>query len=408
MKCRHCGQGLQHPFLDLGTAPPSNAYLTQADLAKPELYFPLRVLVCDHCWLVQTEDFTNVDQLFTSEYGYFSATSKSWLNHCENFVNTATKRFGLSDKSMVVEIAANDGYLLQFVQEKSIPCLGIEPTASTAAAARELGLEIVEEFFGEDLGQKLSADGKTADLTIANNVLAHVPFINDFVTGFAKILKQDGVACFEFPHLLQLVKNHQFDTIYHEHYSYLSLTALTSVFEKNGLAVFDVEELSTHGGSLRLYAQRKDTGKRCVTDAPARILREEAEAGSETLSYYANFQKVAEHAKNSFVRYLIACRDKELKVAAYGAAAKGNTFMNFAGIGKDLLPYVVDRSPGKLGRFMPGSRIPIVDETTLKQDKPDRIVILPWNIKDEVSEQLEYARRWDTKFVVAIPELNEW
>lgn len=408
MKCRHCMSTLSTPFVDLGFAPPSNAYVDREGLSRPEKHFPLRTLVCTDCWLVQTEDFAQADELFTEDYGYFSSTSKSWLEHSERFVGQATERFGLGAQSVVVEVAANDGYLLQYVTRRGIPCYGIEPTAGTAAAARAKGIEIVEEFFTEALGRSLHAEGRAADLTVANNVLAHVPFINDFVAGFREILKPDGVSCFEFPHLLRMVEGGQFDTIYHEHFSYLSLTAVVALFRTNGLDVFDVEELPTHGGSLRVYAQRSDGGQRPIGPSVDRILTEEKSAGVETVAFYGLLQKAAERAKNDFVAYLIDAKRQGLTVAAYGAAAKGNTFMNFAGIRPDLLSFVVDRSLGKQGRWMPGSHIPIVGEEQLKSQKPDRIVILPWNLRQEISEQLGYARDWGARFVVAVPELEEF
>lgn len=406
MKCRHCNTLLQTSVLDLIASPPSNAYLDRDGLSRPEKYFPLRVLVCEQCWLVQTEDFADADELFTEDYGYFSSTSKSWLEHCARFVGNAVQRFNLDADSLVCEVAANDGYLLQYVAKSGVPCFGVEPTHSTAEAARQRGIEIVEQFFGEALGKQLASAGKASDLTIANNVLAHVPDINDFAAGFREILKPTGVSVFEAPHLLRLMQGNQFDTIYHEHFSYLSLTAVRTFFAANGLTVFDVEELPTHGGSLRIFAQRTDTGQRAVTESVARIIKEEEAAGITSRAYYLTLQGAAERVKDGFVAYLIEARKQGLKVGAYGAAAKGNTLMNFAGIKPDLLPYVVDLSPGKQGRWMPGSHIPIVSEDYLRNDRPDRIVILPWNLKTEISGQLDYARNWGAKFVVAIPELT--
>lgn len=395
-------------FLDLGTAPPSNAYLAAADLQSPETYYPLRVLVCERCWLVQTEDVTGPSELFGENYAYFSGTSSSWLAHCERTVGDMADRFALGPGHRVVEVAANDGHLLQFVQARGIPCYGIEPTRSTAAAARARGLAIVEAFFGRSLALTLAAAGRHADLMIANNVLAHVPDPNDFVAGFRILLTPGGVAAFEFPHLLRLVAGAQFDTIYHEHFSYLSLTAVERILRGAELQVFDVEELPTHGGSLRVLAQRADTGRHPITAAPARILAEEHATGVATPAYYASFQGLAEDIKNAFLSYLLDARRAGLKVAGYGAAAKGNTLLNFAGIRQDLLPYVVDRSPGKLGRWLPGSRIAIVDEARLAADRPDRIVILPWNLRDEIAAQLDYVRAWGARLVTAVPELVEF
>ncbi|HEY4343373.1 MAG TPA: class I SAM-dependent methyltransferase [Parvibaculum sp.] len=405
MKCRHCGVPLTQTFVDLGAAPPSNAYLTAAALGGPETWYPLRVLVCTSCWLVQTEDHAGREDLFAHDYAYFSSTSSSWLAHAKLYVESMTKRFALSEKSMVVEVAANDGYLLQYVKVRSIPCYGVEPTTSTAGAAREKGIEIVERFFGIELARELAAAGKQADLTAANNVLAHVPDIDDFVSGFAALLKPAGVSTFEFPHLLQLVNDCQFDTIYHEHYSYLSLIAVDRIFKSNGLSVFDVEELPTHGGSLRVYAQ-KQGGPHELSPRVGEILARENAAGMSGTVFYEGFQARAEKVKDDFVAFLIEAKREGLKVGAYGAAAKGNTLMNFSGIRPDLLPYVVDRAAAKQGKFMPGSRIPIVDEAHLRIDRPDRIVILPWNIKEEVMAQLSYAREWNARFVTAVPRLE--
>ena len=406
MKCRHCASELHLPLVDLGSAPPSNAYLTERTLRAPEKWFPLRVLVCEHCWLVQTEDFALADELFDAEYAYFSGFSTSWLAHAERYVADMVDRFGLTTDSHVVEVAANDGYLLQYVQARGIPCTGVEPTASTAAAARTKGIAIVEDFFGVRLANELVAQGKQADLTAANNVLAHVPDINDFVSGFALLLKPYGVATFEFPHLLRLIAENQFDTIYHEHFSYLSLTAIDRIFTANGLAVFDVEEHPTHGGSLRVFAQRKDTGQQARTRRVDELLQCEVEAGMLNASYYAGFQAKADRVKNDFLAFLIEAKRQGKSVAAYGAAAKGNTLMNYAGVRPDLISFVVDRNPAKQGKFMPGSRIPIVDETTLKKVEPNYVVILPWNLTSEITTQLDNVLEWNGRFVTAVPHLE--
>ena len=405
MNCRHCGAALALTLVDLGSAPPSNAYLTAEKLKQPEPFIPLRVLVCEACWLVQTEDFANADQLFDAGYAYFSGYSSTWLEHAQRYVRDMVARFELDATSHVVEVAANDGSLLQYVQALGIPCLGIEPTASTAAAARAKGLPIVEEFFGARLGREL-ASGAQADLIAANNVLAHVPDINDFVAGFAALLKPDGVATFEFPHLLRLVAEHQFDTIYHEHFSYLSLTAVERIFASNGLTVFDVEELSTHGGSIRVFAQRADAGKRGRDGRVADMLQREGRAGIQTSAYYAGFQATAERVKNDFLRFLLDANRDGRSVAAYGAAAKGNTLMNFAGVRPDLVSFVVDANPVKQGKFMPGSRIPIVSEERLRRDRPDFVVILPWNLRAEVVGAIDYISDWGGRFVTAVPQLD--
>ncbi len=406
MKCRHCEAELALPLIDLGSAPLSNAYLTKETMHAPEKWFPLRVLVCTECWLVQTEDYSGADELFSAEYAYFSSYSTTWLQHAERYVADMVKRFGLNTNSHVIEIAANDGYLLQYVKARGIPCLGVEPTASTAAAAKMKGIEIVKDFFGIRLAEQLAARGRQADLTTANNVLAHVPDINDFARGFARLLKPQGVATFEFPHLLRLVDENQFDTIYHEHFSYLSLTAVTRIFERNGLSVFDVEELLTHGGSLRVFAQCSDTGQHPRSARVDELLQREAQAGMLTTDYYAVFQTKTDKAKNNFLAFLLEAKRQGKTVAAYGAAAKGNTLMNYAGTRPDLISFVVDRNPAKQGKYMPGSRIPIVDESRIKDTKPDYVVILPWNLKSEVMQQLEYIRAWGGQFVTAVPELR--
>ena len=406
MKCRHCASELKLPMVDLASAPPSNSYLTERTLHAPEKWFPLRVLVCEACWLVQTEDFAQADELFDADYAYFSGFSTSWLAHSERYVTDMSARFSLGAQSHVVEVAANDGYLLQYVKARGIPCTGVEPTASTAAAARAKGLDIVEAFFGVNLARALVAQGKQADLTAANNVLAHVPDINDFVAGFALLLKEQGVATFEFPHLLKLLAETQFDTIYHEHFSYLSLTAVQRVFASNGLAVFDVEELPTHGGSLRVYAQRVDTGKH-VTDARvAQVLAAEKASGMLSAAHYRDFQARTNHIKYELTRFLLDAKRDGKRVAAYGAAAKGNTLLNYAGIRADLIVFVVDRNPAKQEKYMPGSRIPIVSEERLKREKPEYVLILPWNLKTELIVQLAYVKDWGGKLVTAIPHLE--
>ena len=406
MKCRHCSSNITLPLVDLGSAPPSNAYLTVESMKAPEKWFPLRVLVCEQCWLVQTEDFAQADELFDAEYAYFSGFSTSWLSHAERYVSSMVARFGLHAGSHVVEVAANDGYLLQYVKAQGVPCTGIEPTASTAAAARAKGIPIIEDFFGVNLAERLVAQGIQADLTAANNVLAHVPDINDFVGGFARLLKPHGVATFEFPHLLKLMAENQFDTIYHEHFSYLSLTAVARIFAANGLDVFDVEEHPTHGGSLRVFAQRKDGGKHPCRNNVSALLQREMQAGMAGATYYAGFQAKTDKVKDDFIAFLLEAKRNGKSVAAYGAAAKGNTLMNYAGVRPDLITFVVDRNPAKQDKFMPGSRIPIVNEAHLQYAKPDYVVILPWNLRLEVMQQLDYIRAWGGQFVTAVPALR--
>lgn len=406
MHCRHCNHELRHPFLDLGSAPPSNAYLSKTGLSEPEIWFPLRVLVCNHCWLVQTEDYTGHEALFGKDYAYFSSFSSSWLVHSERYVDAMVARFGLNANSCVVEIAANDGYMLQYVQARKIPCYGIEPTVSTATAARAKGLSIEVEFFGVTLADRLVAQGRQADLTAANNVLAHVPDINDFVAGFTRLLKPQGVATFEFPHVLRMITECQFDTAYHEHYSYLSLHAVRTVFEANGLVIFDVEELPTHGGSLRLFAQRLDSGLHKVERSVERILLREKTAGLLSTEIYAEFMSQPARITRELLSFLINTANERKKIGAYGAAAKGNTLLNFAGVRPHLLPYVVDLNTAKQGKYLPGSQIPIVDEAHLRIHRPDYVLILPWNLRDEVIQQLSYIREWGGVFVTAIPSLK--
>ncbi len=406
MNCRHCGYKLIQTFIDLGSAPASNAYLTETTMRAAEKWYPLHVLVCGNCRLVQTEDFANADELFSADYAYFSSYSSSWLKHAEDYVAEMTRRFGPNSSSRVIEVAANDGYLLQFVAAAGIPCFGIEPTASTASAARAKGIQVIEDFFGTRLAEELVQSGQQADLIVANNVLAHVPDINDFTSGFRILLKPGGVATFEFHHLLQLIKETQFDTIYHEHYCYLSLTALEKVFNSNGLKIFDVEELPTHGGSLRVYAQRSDSGKQKLQSSVPVLLKKEKDFGLADDAAYSGFQSRVEQIKNDLVTFLIEKKRKNQKVVGYGAAAKGNTILNYAGIRPDLLPWVVDLNPAKQGKYLPGSRIPVVGEEQIRKEQPGFILILPWNLKEEISDQLSYVREWGGKFVVAIPRLH--
>lgn len=405
MKCRHCHIPLTLQFADLGSAPPSNAYLTHDGLRRAERWYPLRVFACTSCWLVQTDDYAGANEVFTDDYAYFSSYSQSWLDHASRYVTQMIARFGLNERSRVVELAANDGYLLQFVKAANIPCIGIEPTASTAESARAKGIEIIQEFFGTRLAQNLADNCQYADLITANNVLAHVPDINDFVGGVALLLQPNGVATFEFPHFLNLVASGQFDTIYHEHYSYLSLTAVRGIFACNGLEIFDVEELPTHGGSLRVYAQRLGAS-RDRTAAVDMILKRENKAGMTSQPYYVDFQRRIDAVKNQFLRFLLDAKREGKKIAGYGAAAKGNTLLNYAGVRPDLLPFVVDMNPAKQGTYLPGSRIPVLSVDALYERRPDYVVILPWNLRDEITAWLEPIRQWGGKFVTAIPELS--
>ncbi len=404
LKCRHCGSELSRVFVDLGHQPPSNAYVPAERIGAPEVAFPLRAYVCEECWLVQLPAHAAAHELFTPDYAYFSSVSKSWVAHAERYVAAMVERFGLSSESFVVEAASNDGYLLQFVAGRGIPCLGIEPTASTAAAARQKGIETEEIFLGEATGRAIAAARRKADLFAANNVLAHVPGIDDFVRGVAALLAPEGVATFEFPHILQLIQGLQFDTIYHEHYSYLSLHTVRRVLQAAGLRVFDVEELPTHGGSLRVFACHEGASHR--PSAPLEsIAAAEADAGIATPALYASLQAEAERIKDELLLFLIAEKRAGRKVAGYGAAAKGNTLLNFAGVRPDLLPFVCDAAPSKQGQYLPGSHIPILPPSAIEEARPDCVLILPWNIAAEIKSQLEPLSRRGARFVTAIPRL---
>lgn len=405
MKCRFCQTTLHDVFLDLGSAPPSNAFLGADDLNAPETYFPLRLYTCPECHLVQVDEVQKHDALFSNDYVYFSSYSRTWLAHAERYVTQVVQKLGLDSRSLVMEVASNDGYLLQYVKARGIPCVGIEPTAGTAAAARERGIETVEQFFGAHFAREFAATRRHADLVIGNNVLAHVPDLNDFVAGLAAMLAPEGVVTVEFPHLLQLVSQHQFDTVYHEHFSYFSFHTAQKIFAAHGLRIWDVEELPTHGGSLRLWACRDDASHR-ETPAVAALLAKESAAGMLDMNYYRGFQPVADGIKDAFLTFLLDCKRKGKQVAGYGAAAKGNTLLNYAGIRPDLLGYVVDASPHKQGRYLPGSRIPVVDEARIRETRPDYVVILPWNLRDEITAQLAYIREWGSKFVTAVPALQ--
>jgi hypothetical protein len=405
MNCRHCQTPLQHVFLDLGFAPPSNAYLTTSDLTAPETYFPLKLFVCDQCWLVQTEDYARANELFRSDYAYFSSVSHSWLAHARAYADMVTKRFKLDKNSLVIEVASNDGYLLKNFVESGIPCLGIEPTASTAEAAEKLGIPVLREFFGVDLAQQLVEQGRQADLIAGNNVYAHVPDINDFTAGLKAALKPTGTITLEFPHLMRLIDQVQFDTVYHEHFSYLSLQTVSRIFAHSGLRVWNVEQIPTHGGSLRVYGCHADD-PRADDPSVSRLLEEEADFGLADLGKYESFQVRANEVKDGLLEFLLEQKRQGKKVAAYGAAAKGNTLLNYAGVKPDLLPYVVDAAPSKQGKFLPGSHIPILRPEVLRENRPDIVLVLPWNIVDEVKEHHSYIREWGAKFAAAVPKMT--
>ena len=404
MNCRHCEKPLKHNFVDLGFAPPSNAYLTEAELIKPEMYYPLKVKVCDRCWLVQTEDYSQADELFSSDYAYFSSTSTSWLQHAKQYTDAITERLHLNPQSLVIEVAANDGYLLKNFEATKIPCLGIEPTDSTADAAEALGIAVLRQFFSESLAKQLVAEGKQADLITGNNVYAHVPDINDFTQGLKTALKSSGTITLEFPHLLNLIQLNQFDTIYHEHFSYLSLITVSKIFSKHGLRIYDVEQLSTHGGSLRVFGCHEES-KHLQTASVDRILKEETKVGLTNISTYRQFQSRANVVKDDILDFLIQKKREGKKVAAYGAAAKGNTLLNYAGVKEDLLPFVCDAAESKQNKYLPGSHIPILHPDELDKFEPDFVLILPWNIAGEIQSLLS-TRLPHCKFVTAVPKLN--
>jgi SAM-dependent methyltransferase len=403
--CRFCGASLHTTFVDLGMSPLCESYVPADRVAAMERFYPLHVKVCDSCLLTQLEEFVTADEIF-SEYAYFSSYSDSWVAHAANYVELAVERFGLDESSLVMELASNDGYLLQHVVKRGIPALGIEPAANVAAAAIAQGIETVVEFFGQDLARRLTAEGRTADLLAANNVMAHVPDLNDFVGGIATVLAPQGVATIEVPHLLRLVENNQFDTIYHEHFSYFSMLTARKVLNAHGLELFDVDELKSHGGSLRLYAQRADTGLQAVSPRVEELAERERGLGFDTLEGHRSFAERVNETKWRLLEFLIARRRDGKRIAGYGAPGKGNTLLNFCGIRTDLLEYTVDRNPYKQGQFLPGTHIPIKHPDTLAQDRPDYILILPWNLKDEIAEQLAYTQEWGAKLIVPIPEVQ--
>jgi SAM-dependent methyltransferase len=406
MNCRHCNHTLNHVFIDLGNSPPSNAYLTKAELNEAEHYFPLKIFVCEKCFLVQVDEYKKATEIFDGDYAYFSSVSKSWLAHSQKYTEKMIAEYGINEASQVIEIASNDGYLLQYFKENGVSVLGIEPTASTANVAREKGIESLEVFFGEQSALDLKSKGRSGDLILGNNVLAHVPDINDFVKGLSIALKPDGIVTMEFPHLYELVRNNQFDTIYHEHFSYLSFTTVRTIFNQQGLELFHVEQLPTHGGSLRIFAKHKQSSKYAVQKSVQDLLDLESNAGITKMAYYADFDRKVARVKIDFMSFLLDANKQNKRVAAYGAAAKGNTMLNYFGIKNDYIEFVVDLAPSKQNKYLPGSHIPVVDEQYLKNEKPDYIIIFPWNIKEEIYKQLDYTKAWGAKFVTAIPHLE--
>lgn len=406
MKCRHCKKELKHCFVDLATSPPSNSYLSKSQLNNYEIYYPLKVFICDGCWLAQVIDYAGRDIFFNDSYSYFSSVSKSFLDHSRKYVDYVIERFKLNTKeSKIVEIACNDGYLLQFFKNKNFKCIGIEPTKSCAKQARLKKINVIEDFFGTKLSKSLIKKKHKADLIIANNVLPHVPDVNDFAKGVSLLLKPNGLVTFEFQHLQELINHNQYDTIYHEHYSYLSLLSVNNILKKNGLKIFDVEKINTHGGSLRVFAQKTKSSYHKLNSNYANLLKIEKKNKLNSINTYKNFQEITDKNKNNLIKFLLDCKNKKLKVAAYGAAAKGNTLLNYAGITKDLISYVCDSAPLKQNKFLPGTRIPIYPPEYLFKQKPDYLLILPWNIAEEITHQLKKLRK-NTKFFVAIPNIK--
>ena len=405
MNCRFCNAKLNFEFVDLINSPPSNSFLTKDQLNKPEKFYPLKLFLCDKCLLVQIEEYKKSNEIFNENYLYYSSFSKLWLEHAKNYVDLVLKRFELNKDSLVIEIGSNDGYLLQFFQDLAIPSLGIEPSSKTAKVAKEKGIEVIEDYFSISLAEKLREQNLKADLLVGNNVLAHVPNVNDFVQGLKILLKDRGVITMEFPHLMQLIENTQFDTIYHEHFSYFSFITVSKIFEHHSLEIFDVEELLTHGGSLRIYAKHQEDNTKTISANVKTLIDKESSRKMNSIEYYRNFQEKVDKLKNTFLKFLINQKLKGKTIIAYGAAAKGNTLLNYCGVKKDLISFIVDISPYKQGRFLPASHIPIVNESEISKVKPDFIVILPWNIKNEIMNQLSYTKEWGCKFVIPIPEV---
>ncbi len=404
MKCRHCNTELTYEFVDLISSPPANAFLTYEELNEPEIYYPLKLYVCHQCFLVQIDEYTKATSIFNNHYIYYSSFSKSWLEHAKRYTDMICERFDINQNSMVVELASNDGYLLQYFQEKNISVLGIEPARNIAAEAVKKGVSTITDYFSTKLASRL---GLKANLVIGNNVLAHVPDINDFVQGIKILLMPGGIVTMEFPHLLYLMDECQFDTIYHEHFSYISFTTAQTIFQSQGMELFDVDEIPTHGGSLRIYGKHAGDPTHPVTENVAKLLKKEEAAGLKKVNTYQSFQHKVSKIKYDFLLFLMDQKKKGKKIAAYGAAAKGNTFLNYCGIvGADLIRFVVDASPYKQNKYLPGSHIPVVAEDQIRLYKPDFIIVLPWNIKDEISKKLDYISEWGGQLVTFIPELQ--
>jgi SAM-dependent methyltransferase len=406
MQCRFCNTPLRYLFLSLGASPLSNSYLNIEDLHKMEPYYPLDVYVCENCMLVQLEEFEKATEIFHAGYAYFSSFSDSWLKHCEQYVDMVVQRFSLNEKKFVVEIASNDGYLLQYFKKYNIPMLGIEPATNTAHAAQKKGIPTEINFFDKAYAEKMRQKGQQADLIIGNNVLAHNPNLNDFISGLKTILKADGLITMEFPHLARLIEENQFDTIYHEHFSYFSFLAVERIFREHGLTIFDVEELPTHGGSLRIYAANDEDQNKSLSHRVNDLKAREISQGYGKIDHYLTFHQNVETVKRNLLQMLIGLKNEGKKIVGYGAPAKGNTLLNYCGIRTDFLDYTVDRSPHKQNCYLPGSRIPIKHPDQIRQDKPDYVLILPWNIKEEIVSQMVHIREWGGRFIVPIPHAH--
>ncbi len=403
--CRFCGSPLRHTFVDLGMSPLANNFLQPSQLDEMEPFYPLHAFVCEHCFLVQLPEVVSPETIF-ADYPYFSSYSETWLHHAEAYATMAIERFGLAKRSLVIEIASNDGYLLQYFAARGIQVLGIEPAANVAATAVKRGIPTAVEFFGEKTARRLAAQGTKADLLIGNNVLAHVPGLNEFVRGIKALLGPVGVVTMEFPHLLRLMEGNQFDTIYHEHFSYLSFLTVRSLFDVHGLTIFDVEELPTHGGSLRIFACHAEDGSKAIDPRVAELREREEAAGLTRLEPYLAFGERVNETKRNILEFLIKAKRDGKSVAAYGAAAKGNTLLNYCGIRSDFIDYTVDISPHKQGQFLPGTRIPVYPPDKVRETKPDYLFILPWNLKDEIVRQMSYVREWGGKYVIPIPRVE--
>ena len=405
LNCRFCNESLTNIFADLGTSPLSNAFLTKEMLGNLEKVYSLCVYVCDNCFLVQLPEFEKPENIF-QDYVYFSSYSSTWLQHAENYVNMMIERFDFNERNQIIEIASNDGYLLQFFKKKNIPILGIEPAANVAKVAKERGIPTLTKFFSDDTANELKKDNKLADLIIGNNVLAHVPDLNDFVKGLKILLKPNGIITLEFPHILQLIQKNQFDTIYHEHFSYFSLFTTQKIFSFHGLTIFDVEEIPTHGGSLRVYLKHLESENISINQKVGILLEKEKQFGLDNIFTYTNFTKNVEKVKEKLQEFFITAKKSGKKIVCYGAAAKGNTLLNYCKIGNNFIDYVVDQNPYKQKLFLPGTHIPIKDPDEIRKTKPDYVVIIPWNLKVEIMEQMNYIQDWGGKFMIPIPEVS--